>query len=184
MALTVRERPDVALAAIIARKGQEAELALRMREKFGCELPAMNTYVAATTLRMAATGPRQWLAMADNIGGLQFQRQLTAELGELASIFDQSDGRTILQIQGTKVRETLAKGVLLDLDPAVFGVGSAAITSIAHIGVHFWQTDAKPTYEFAVFRSFAVALSEWLLDSAAEYGGPPAAERDPKESLA
>jgi sarcosine oxidase gamma subunit len=36
--------------------------------------------------------------------------------------------------------------------------------------VHFWQTDAKPTYEFAMFRSFTMAFCEWLLDSSAEFG--------------
>jgi methylglutamate dehydrogenase subunit D len=40
----------------------------------------------------------------------------------------------------------------------------------AHIGVHFWQLDAAPTYDFAVFRSFAASFCEWLLDASAEFG--------------
>jgi len=36
--------------------------------------------------------------------------------------------------------------------------------------VHLWQIDDGPTYEFAVFRSFAAAFCEWLLIASAEFG--------------
>jgi len=36
--------------------------------------------------------------------------------------------------------------------------------------VHLWQSDTAPTYDFAVFRSFAASFCEWLLDAAAEFG--------------
>jgi methylglutamate dehydrogenase subunit D len=45
-----------------------------------------------------------------------------------------------------------------------------AMTAIAHINVHLWQVDEQPTYDLAVFRSFAVALWEWLTAAAAEFG--------------
>jgi sarcosine oxidase gamma subunit len=41
---------------------------------------------------------------------------------------------------------------------------------VAHINVHLWQSDAAPTYDFAVFRSFTASFCEWLLDAAAEFG--------------
>lgn len=44
------------------------------------------------------------------------------------------------------------------------------MTVVGHINVHFWQVDAAPTYDFAVFRGFSVNFREWLIEAAAEYG--------------
>jgi sarcosine oxidase subunit gamma len=49
-------------------------------------------------------------------------------------------------------------------------VDGAALTVVGHINVHFWQVDAAPTYDFAVFRGFSVNFREWLIEAAAEYG--------------
>jgi len=37
----------------------------------------------------------------------------------------------------------------------------AAVTVVDHIGVHFWQIDDVPSYEFCVFRSFAPSFWQW-----------------------
>ena len=60
---------------------------------------------------------------------------------------------------------------MIDLHPRAFGPGDAAVTSVAHVGVHLWQIDAAPTYELAVPRSLAAAFWHWLVESAAEFGG-------------
>lgn len=168
--VVIHERSGGALCSILARSGSEAELAQRVHDKFGVELPQVQKYAASSSLGIAAAGPGQWLIMTDQVNSAQFELQLRTELAGLASIFDQSDGRTIVQVSGPRARDALAKGVLIDLHPDVFGVGDAAVTSIAYIGVHFWQTDEKPTYEFAMFRSFAMAFCDWLIDSSAEFG--------------
>lgn len=166
----IRERSGVALCSVLARRGCEAELAQRVHDKFGVELPQVQKYAASSSLGIASAGPGQWLIMTDQAKSAQFELQLRTEFAGLASVFDQSDGRTIVQVSGPRARDALAKGVLIDLHPGVFGAGSAAVTSIAYIGVHFWQTDEKPTYEFAMFRSFAMSFCDWLLDSSAEFG--------------
>jgi sarcosine oxidase subunit gamma len=73
-------------------------------------------------------------------------------------------------VSGPRARDALAKGVHIDLHPRVFTPGDAAITAVAYINVHFWQIDEMPTYDLAMFRSFAVAFSEWLTVAAAEFG--------------
>lgn len=83
---------------------------------------------------------------------------------------DQSDGRVVLRISGPRARDALEKGLHIDLHPRVFGPGDTALTAISYIGVHFWQLDALPTYEFTMFRSFAIAFCEWLAEAAAEFG--------------
>ncbi len=98
------------------------------------------------------------------------EQRLRATFGNLASVCDQSDGRTVIRVGGERARDVLAKGVPIDLHPRAFRVGDAAVTSVAHISVQFWQVDETPTYEFIVSRSFAVGFWEWLTDSAAEFG--------------
>jgi sarcosine oxidase subunit gamma len=106
----------------------------------------------------------------ENTAGHVFERRLLDDLTGLASLSNQSDGRTIIRVSGPKVRQALAKGVPIDLHPRAFRVGDTALTVVGHIGVHFWQLDETPTYEFAVFRSFSASLWEWLVASSAEFG--------------
>ena len=54
-----------------------------------------------------------------------------------ASVTDQSDGRVVLEISGPRVRDVLAKGVMLDLHERDFRPGATAVTLMAHTGVQF-----------------------------------------------
>uniref|UniRef100_UPI00313BA8AC sarcosine oxidase subunit gamma n=1 Tax=Inquilinus sp. OTU3971 TaxID=3043855 RepID=UPI00313BA8AC len=97
-------------------------------------------------------------------------RELTEAVGAFAAISDQSDGLAVLRMSGSRARDALIKGVGLDLHPRAFGPGDAAVTVIAHIGAQLWQLDDRPTYEIAIYRSFAGSLWRWLEASAAEFG--------------
>ena len=79
-------------------------------------------------------------------------------------------GRTLLRVTGPHVRDALTKGVPIDLHPRAFKPGDAAATLVAHIPVHLWQIDERPTYEFAVARSMAQSFWHWLAASSAQYG--------------
>jgi sarcosine oxidase subunit gamma len=85
-------------------------------------------------------------------------------------VTDQSDGRSIIRVSGSRAAFVLAKGVMIDLHPRAFGSGDVAITAVAHIGVQFWQIDATPTYEFVCFRSFAADFWHWLIEAGSEFG--------------
>jgi sarcosine oxidase subunit gamma len=58
----------------------------------------------------------------------------------------------------------------IDLHPSAFATGFAAATNVAHIGIVLWQLDDRPTYEFAVPRSYALSFWHWLEASATAYG--------------
>jgi sarcosine oxidase subunit gamma len=179
--VTVALPGNVALASVMARKGRHEALARRVEERLGLDLPTVPRRVAAGEIALVWAGPGQWLALAEGDRGAAFEARLRSELSDLASICDQSDGRTVFRVGGPRARDALAKGVMLDLHPRAFGPGDASVTAVAHVGVHLWQLDAGPTYEFAVFRSFAGAFWHWLAASAAEYGlaVPPSASARP-----
>ncbi len=159
-----------ALATVMARKGAGETLLHRAREHFGVDLPDTPRCVAGVDTAFAWCGPGQWLAMAEEGKDGAFADRLARAFDGVASVADQSGGRVILRASGPKVRAALAKGVPLDLHPRAFRPGDAAVTVVAHIGVHLWQVDDAPTYDLAVFRSFAAALWHWLGEAAAEFG--------------
>jgi heterotetrameric sarcosine oxidase gamma subunit len=175
--VVISEHTGSALASVMGRKGKTADLCARAKERFGVDLPMTPRRVADSRIHFIWAGPGRWLAEAPNQMPSTFERNLREALSGLASVTSQSDGRSIIRISGPKAREVLAKGVPLDLDPRVFGPGDTAMTVVAHINVHLWQTDAAPTYDFAVFRSFAGSFCEWLLDVSAEFGALVPADR-------
>jgi len=168
--VTLRLRTDVSICNLLARKGAANKLADRVSQEFGIKLPRTAGYVGSNPIAFVWAGPSQWLALGDSADGRMLEQQLRSRLSGLASVMDQSDGRTIVRIAGPNARAALAKGVLIDLHSGAFRPGDTAITTVGHMGVHFWQVDELPTYEFATPRSFAVALCEWLIDAAAEFG--------------
>ena len=169
--VTLMCRDDLAMATVIARKGQAVPLAGRVQSLFGIALPGRPKRVIAGNVAFIGTGPSQWLAIEQASGDPQaFAAKLKRDLAGLASISDQSDARAVIRISGPAARQALAKGLPIDLHPRVFGPGDAALTQIALIGAHIWQIDDTPAYEIAVFRSLAGSLADWLIASTAEFG--------------
>jgi heterotetrameric sarcosine oxidase gamma subunit len=63
----------------------------------------------------------------------------------------------------------LAKGSPVDFHPREFPVGAAAVTQMAHIGVHVSRTEEE-VYELSLFRGFSEHFWEWLTEQAQEFG--------------
>jgi heterotetrameric sarcosine oxidase gamma subunit len=169
--VTVASCDDLALATVIARKGQLAPLAQKVRILYDIALPTGPKRVTAGAIAVIGMGPGQWLAVEQASRDPQaFAAKLKNDLAGLASIADQSDARAVVRLSGPAARQVLAKGLPVDLHPSVFGPGDAALSQIALIGAHVWQLDETPTYEIAVFRSLAGSFADWLIASAAEFG--------------
>jgi sarcosine oxidase subunit gamma len=166
--VTVRPRDDLAMAKLIARKGRADDLAAAIRSRYALDLPATPKRVEQGGLAVIWSGPGQWLAVAED--GRDLARELSETVGAFAAVSDQSDGLAVLRVSGPHARDALIKGVGLDLHPRAFGPGDAAVTMIAHIGAQLWQLDDRPSYEIAIYRSFAGSLWRWLDASAAEFG--------------
>jgi heterotetrameric sarcosine oxidase gamma subunit len=168
--VTLALRSDLALATVMVRSNQHAALAARVRDAFGLDLPTSPRRAACGPVAFAWAGPGQWLAMAEGADALTFEARLRVSLSELCAISRQSDGRTVIRVGGHKARAALAKGMPIDLDPRAFGPDATALTHVDHMAVHLWRIDAPPAYELAVFRSYAAALWEWLVDASGEFG--------------
>jgi methylglutamate dehydrogenase subunit D len=168
--VVVTELPASGLALVTARNGRSADLIAAAVAAFGVAPPATPHRLENAGLAFVWSGPDRWLAhRASEPPGVGMEA-LLAPLAAHAAIVDQSHARTLLSFSGPRVRETLAKGIAVDLHPRAFRPGDTAMTRVAHVGVQLWQTDETPTYALSVARSLAGSLWHWLAASAAEYG--------------
>jgi sarcosine oxidase subunit gamma len=150
--VALRQYPIV---SVLARKGQAQAL---MDAVGVSDTPRRSGAGGVTALGI---GPGRWLFLHQSMDQL-------APLSAMASLSDHSDGYAVFELWGPKVRETLAKGIPLDLHPAVF-TDAVGVTVIAHIGAIVWQS-APDRFSIAVFRSYAGSFWHWLSASAAEFG--------------
>jgi methylglutamate dehydrogenase subunit D len=168
--VVIEERAGLGLATVAARKGQADALKRAVASAYGVELPDSSHIAGGSSVRFVGYGPGQWLAVSETLAGEALARDLAQNLRGLASISDQSGGRTVLLVRGPRARAVLAKGLPIDLHPLAFAPGSAATSTISLMGVQLWQTDDAPTYELAIFRSVSASFWRWLTGSAAEFG--------------
>lgn len=118
------------------------------------------------------TQHQYWWIAACGDSMTRLARELPAAAGTVTML---SAGRVRLRITGLKARDVLAKGISLDLHPAVFQVGRGAQTGLHHTGV-FLERVGDDSYEIYVQRSYAESIWEWLIDAALPFGYDVAVE--------
>jgi sarcosine oxidase subunit gamma len=166
--VVVSERAGLGLATLAARRG--APLRVAVKASYSVNLPEGSAIAHGPKVSFIGYGPGQWLAVSESLANEALASDLAQKLKGLASISDQSGGRTVFRISGPRARDVLAKGLPIDLDPRSFPLGSAATSTISLMGVQLWQTDDTRSYDVAVFRSVSASFWRWLTASAAEYG--------------
>lgn len=168
--LDIERREDLTIASFAAAQGKRAMLSAAINAVYGGSLPTSPQRVSlGKGVDVVWAGPDQWLAIADRQGGRDLENELRPMLDGLGSVTDQSDARAVVRISGERARDLLAKGLPIDLDPRAFPANGVAITHAAHIGIILWQVNATPTYELAMFRSFADSFERWLHHSVEEW---------------
>jgi len=166
--IVIAERSGLGLATVAARKGPPVRAAVKA--SYRVDLPDDSTVVQGPEVSFVGYGPGQWLAVSEKLAGDGLAQDLKHRLKGLASVSDQSGGRTVLRLSGPRARDVLAKGLPIDLHPRAFGPGSAATSTISLMGVQLWQVDDAPSYDIALFRSLSASFWRWLTASAAEFG--------------
>lgn len=97
----------------------------------------------------------------------------SAFVGKHAMVSDVTGGQTMLHLHGHRVRDVLAKGLMLDTHPSVFIQGQCASTILAQSPVLIVPVkntiDDGNHYILAIRRSFSDHLGAWLKDACLEY---------------
>jgi methylglutamate dehydrogenase subunit D len=167
--IVLQERLDFAMASVLARRDRAPAMADAAERYCGVRPPAVPAIASGPEMSFIWSGPGHWVALAE-ASATSIDARLEP-LHATASVIDQSDARVMLDLSGRNVREMLAKGIALDLHPRAFKTGDAALTSVSHIAVQFWQVADAPAYRLLVTRSYFFSFWRWLAASAAEFGG-------------
>jgi methylglutamate dehydrogenase subunit D len=114
-------------------------------------------------------GADQFFVMAVGAEDGDIEKKVRAKVGDVASVVDQSHGRVVFQIAGSKARDILAKGTPVDLRDERFPIGKSSLTQIAHIGAHLTRV-AQDAYQISVFRGFSESFMDWLKSQSLMYG--------------
>ena len=162
------QRLDLEIATVMSR-GDDRALAAKIHGEFGLPLPSTPRRVSNGVKALVGIGPGVWLAVFRGASPLMAS-ELASSLAGFASVADQTSAYAVLRISGAFARELLSRGAFIDFDPSVFGPGSAAVTTISHIGVTIWQIDETPTFEIALFRSFADSFWHWMMATSTALG--------------
>ena len=172
--LAMAELTDFELVQVMARRGQWGAVAQACTEAYGKAAPAKPQAVETEGALLVWSGPDQFFILsARTAGGNSAMGTARSAFAGMASLSEQSDGRSLIRISGARARDMLAKVCSLDLHPAVFPVGTAAASSIDHTSVNLWRgkdVGGEATFYLLVFATFAESLWHTLLDSGAEYG--------------
>ena len=172
--LAMAELTDFELVQVMARRGQWGAVAKACTEAYGKAAPAKPQAVETEGALLVWSGPDQFFILsARTAGGNSAMGTARSAFAGMASLSEQSDGRSLIRISGARARDMLAKVCSLDLHPAVFPVGTAAASSIDHTSVNLWRgkdVGGEATFYLLVFATFAASLWHTLLDSGAEYG--------------
>ncbi|MFM9846184.1 MAG: sarcosine oxidase subunit gamma [Hyphomicrobiaceae bacterium] len=160
----------VAVVQVTGRKGQTLALRAAVSRALSLDLPHAGESAGNGATTAIWIAPETWLILRDASRGDALTRELMAACSDASSIVDQSSGKSVLRLSGTRARDVLAKGCRIDLHPRVFAPGRSAVTPIAHIHAVLIQVDAAPTFDLIVPSTLARDFVEWLRLSAAEFG--------------
>jgi heterotetrameric sarcosine oxidase gamma subunit len=152
------------MATIMARNGVDARA---IGGALGLDAPVGPARITGGDgMSLIGMGAGTWLARIEDAPGF-WADELRERLSGRASVSDQSGAYVVFRLSGTDARTVLQRGVPIDLHPTQFGVGAAVATAIAYIAVIVWVVDGRPTFDVAVYRSFAASFQDWLDHAAA-----------------
>ncbi|CUH77854.1 sarcosine oxidase subunit gamma [Tropicibacter naphthalenivorans] len=155
-ALTLEEVLPGEITSIAPFRGQRKAVTQALLAALGVGFPEANCLTRKGELRCV------W--MGRDLAFLMGAR-LTADLGGLAAVTDQSDGWIVLKLSGAGAEDVLARLVPADLRAAAFPEGAAIRTQLGHMNVSVARTGGG--LQIMGFRSMARTLVQEIADAMA-----------------
>ncbi|WP_170324708.1 sarcosine oxidase subunit gamma [Ruegeria arenilitoris] len=129
--VTCTETPEVALASVAARMGQEINATKALAKLIDAPAPEVGRW-AGTTVTAFWVGQDQWMAEAPFDSHEDLAAQVKATVEDAASVTEQTDAWARFDLSGEGIKAVLE--LLCQLDLRKFDEGSAARCSIHHVG--------------------------------------------------
>jgi sarcosine oxidase subunit gamma len=131
--LTIRERTDVALASVAARKGRQADLG-KAAQTAGVPLPGPATHQQGTPYSAFWTAPEMWFVEAPFASHEPIADLLKTALGDAASITEQTDAWVAFDLAAPDLAAVLER--LCNVDFPTVPTGYATRTVTEHLGTY------------------------------------------------
>lgn len=159
--VTLSENPQLALASVASRHGQESVSEAHLQDLLGRAIPGPGKAVLNDPLECFWMGPDQWMVSAPFSTHEDLAMQLSQRLSGSASITDQSDAWVCFDMRGDGI-EAVAQ-LCCNIDIERMQTGDAARTVIHHIGCFVLRRDPANWLSILGPRSFAGSLHHALL---------------------
>ncbi|GGE48674.1 sarcosine oxidase subunit gamma [Actibacterium pelagium] len=153
--VTLTERPDLAIASVAARHGQESTVRSTLEQMVGGALE-VSSFREGNRFSAFWTGPSQWFVMADHDDYETLAASLKETLSRAASITEQNDGWVGFDMDGTDCDAVLER--LCNIDLSGFTSGRAQRTVIEHVSCFVLCRKQGCAYRIFCGRSYALSL--------------------------
>ncbi|WP_244816730.1 sarcosine oxidase subunit gamma [Caballeronia sp. Lep1P3] len=171
-AFRLSERPFLELVNVRG-DARDAAFVRALQSVTGCAPPAQpNTVAKGNGYTMLWLGPDEWLLQSEAAHDASRAAPMEAKLrdafadaGTFASAVDIGSGYTVLDIDGPRTRDVLARGCPLDLHRKAFGVGQCAQSHYFKASITLVPLGGD-RFEIIVRRSFADYFVKIMLDAA------------------
>ncbi len=152
-AASLTERPDMAIASVAARKGAADAVESWIERSCGAPCPVAG-YATGPERSAFWSGPDQWFVMQD--GAEALASRIKAELGDAASVTDQSGGWVLFDLTGETLAPVLER--LCNIDLNTLSAGKAQRTVIEHIGCFVLCETPQRSYRLLCGQSYALSF--------------------------
>jgi len=114
--------------------------------------------------------PNRWLLpMPANSGESLLPKLNDVVANRRGGVTELGHARTVIRLSGRDARALLSKGCPLDFHPRACPPGAVAGSILAALTVVLHQAE-EGVFDIYIFRSFGLALWEWLQEAGEEYG--------------
>jgi sarcosine oxidase subunit gamma len=163
-ALTIVETPDVALASVAARLGQEAVCRKALGGALGAAVPEPGKALLVDPVSALWMGPDQWLLWARHQSHELLADGIKTELGAAASVTEQNDAWVCFDVSGPSVVDLSER--LCAAPARRMRTGDAQRTAIHHMGCFLIVLEAGQEFRFVAPRSSAGSFHHALVTAA------------------
>nr|WP_232897287.1 sarcosine oxidase subunit gamma [Pontibaca salina] len=130
--MRISECPDWALASVASRRGKEDAAAAAAAKFLGFDLPDVARCATKEPFAAFWMGPHQWMIEAPHDTHEDLAAQVTAAVGENASVTEQTDGWVRFDLEGPHCHSVLE--LLCNANTRAMDQGAALRTQLAHLG--------------------------------------------------
>lgn len=135
--VTLYEEPNVALASVAARLGQEEACAKALQDLIGAPPPGPGKAALGTPYDAFWTGPDQWMISAPHDSHEDIAAEVKSAVGDAGSVTEQTDAWVAFDMIGPGPDKVLER--LCPLDMQRLGTGDAHRTRVDHLGCYVIQ---------------------------------------------